>query len=101
VVVTMRSVDEPEPVIDDGVKPPLVIPVGKPDSLPTVRFTVPLNPDLRVTVTVNVADCPGDTTWADGVTSMSKSPVCGSTVIVRVGGLGSELPAASMTVSEV
>jgi hypothetical protein len=32
---------------------------------------------------------------------MSKSGVAGKTVIVRVGGLGSELPAGSITVREV
>src|SRR5262245_63057605 len=32
---------------------------------------------------------------------MEKSGLVGSTVIVRVGGLGSELPVASITVSEV
>ena len=31
---------------------------------------------------------------------MSKSGLVGSTVIVRVGGFGSELPVASITVSE-
>src|SRR5712671_2039577 len=98
----MVSVAAPEPpAIDAGLKPPLVMPVGKPDSLPTARLTVPANPDFGVTVTVNVVDCPGNTARADGVTSLSKSALCGSTVIVRVGGLGSELRAASTTVSEV
>src|SRR5437660_12593046 len=32
---------------------------------------------------------------------MEKSGLVGSTVIVRVGGLGSELPVASITVSEI
>jgi hypothetical protein len=97
----MVSVEEPvPPAMDDGLKPPLVMPLGKPDSLPTARLTVPVNPLFGTTVTVNVVDPPGTTARDEGVTSMSKSGADGRTVIVRVGGLGSEFPAASMTVSE-
>src|SRR5215470_6802729 len=96
----MVRVAVPEPTIDEGLKPPLVIPLGKPDSLPTERLTVPAKPLFGVTVTVKVFDCPGVTTFAEGLTAMSKSGVAGVTVMVRVGGLGSEFPLPSMTVSE-
>ena len=100
----MVSVEEEPPVlIDAGLKPPLVIPVGKPDSLPTLKFTVPVKPLRGVTVTVYVVSPPGTTSCAAGPTVMEKSGLAGggSTVIVRVGGLGSELPVASITVSEI
>ena len=42
VVVFMVRVDEPEPLMEAGLKPPLVIPVGKPLSLLTLRLTVPV-----------------------------------------------------------
>ena len=101
----MVSVEEEPPVlIDAGLKPLLVIPVGKPDSLPTLKFTVPVKPLRGVTVTVYVVEttAPSRTTsCAAGPTVMEKSGLVGSTVIVRVGGLGSELPVASITVSEL
>ena len=97
----MVSEEEPPVLIDAGLKPPLVIPVGKPDSLPTLKFTVPVKPLRGVTVTVYVVSPPGTTSCAAGPTVMEKSGLVGSTVIVRVGGLGSELPVASITVSEV
>ena len=97
----MVSVEEPPVLIDAGLKPPLVIPVGKPDSLPTLKFTVPVKPLRGVTVTVYVVSPPGTTSCAAGPTVMEKSGLVGSTVIVRVGGLGSELPVASITVSEI
>jgi hypothetical protein len=101
-MVRMVSVEEEPPVlIDAGLKPPLVIPVGKPDSLPTLKFTVPVKPLRGVTVTVYVVSPPGTTSCAAGPTVMEKSGLVGSTVIVRVGGLGSELPVASIIVSEV
>jgi hypothetical protein len=100
-VVFMVSVEEPEPLIDAGLNPPLVMPVGKPFSLPTLRFTELLNPLREVTVTVNVADCPGTTATDVGLTAIEKSGVAGSTVMVRVDGLGSELPLLSITVSDV
>ena len=56
VVVFMVSVDEPEPAIEAGLKPPLVMPFGNPDSLPTLKLTVPVNPVTGVTLTVNVVD---------------------------------------------
>jgi len=56
VVVFIVSVDDPEPVMEDGLKPPLVMPVGNPFSLPTVRVTAPLNPLTGETVTVKVVD---------------------------------------------
>jgi hypothetical protein len=100
VVFIVRVETPPAPLIDAGLKPPLVMPVGNPDSLLTLKLTVPLNPLRGVTVTLKAADWPGRTDCDEGLTAMSKS---GSprTVIVRVGGLGSELPAASMTVSDV
>ena len=101
VEVRIVSVEEPPVLIDAGLKPPLVIPVGKPDSLSTLKFTVPVKPLRGVTVTVYVVSPPGNTSWAAGPTVMEKSGLVGSTVIVRVGGLGSELPVASITVSEV
>jgi len=97
----MVRVDVPEPVIVDGLKPPLVTPLGNPDSLPTEKLTVLPYPLRAVTVTVKLADCPGTTVTDDGLTETPKSGVAGRTVIVRVGGLGSELPLASLTVSEV
>ena len=100
VEVRIVSLEEPPAVIAAGLKPPLVIPVGKPDSLATLKFTVPVKPLSGVTVTVYVVDPPGNTSCAAGLTVMSKSGLVGSTVIVRVGGFGSELPVASITVSE-
>ena len=100
VEVCIVSVEEPPAVIDGGLKPPLVIPVGKPFWLPTLKFTVPVKPLRGVTVTVYVVSPPGKTSWAAGPTVIEKSGLVGSTVIVRVGGLGSELPVASITVSE-
>jgi len=100
VLVFMANVEEPAPVIDGGLNPPLVIPLGNPFSLPTLRFTVPPNPLNEVTVTVKLVVWPGTTARELGVTVMSKSPAVGNTVIFRVGGLGSELPAASSTVND-
>jgi hypothetical protein len=101
VVVFMVSVDEPEPVIVAGLKPPLVTPVGNPDSLPTPRVTVPVKPVTGATLTVKVVDCPGVTELEGGLVVIEKSGVVGATVIVRVSGLGSEFPFASITVREV
>jgi len=99
--VCIVSVEEPPVLIDAGLKPPLVIPVGKPDSLPTLKFTIPVKPLRGVTVTVYLAIPPGTTSCAAGPTVMEKSGLVGSTVTVRVGGFGSELPVASITVSEI
>ena len=96
VVVFIVRVDEPLPVIEGGLKPPLVMPVGNPDSLPTLSVTGPVNPLRGVTVTLNVVDWPGRTVFAEGLTEMSKSGLAGRTVMVRVGGVGSELPTASI-----
>src|SRR5262245_31506268 len=96
----MVSVDEPGRVMVAGLKPPLLMPVGNPDSLPTLRLTVPVKPVSGVTVTVKVADWPGITETAGGITATEKSAARGITVIVRVGGLGSEFPLPSITVSE-
>lgn len=95
------SVEDPPVLIDGGLKPPLVIPGGKPFSLPTLKFTVPVKPLMGVTVTVYVVSPPGTTSCSAGPTVTERSGLVGSTVIVRVGGLGSELPVASITVSEV
>ena len=57
----MVRVEEPEPLIEAGLKPPLVTPGGKGDSLSTVRVTDPAKPVMGVTVTVNVVDWPGVT----------------------------------------
>ena len=100
VVVLKVNVDDPEPEIEDGLKPPLVIPLGNPFSLLTLRFTAPLNPVRGETVTVNVVDWPGLTACEEGLTAMEKSGLVGSTVIVRVAGLGSELPLLSITVND-
>jgi hypothetical protein len=103
-VVVMVRVDVPAPppviVIEDGLKPPLVMPLGNPDSLPTLRLTAPVNPLRGVAVTVKVADWPGITAREGGLTAIEKSALAGRTVIVRVGGLGSELPLLSITVSD-
>jgi hypothetical protein len=100
VVVLIVNVDDPEPEIEDGLKPPLVIPLGNPFSLPTLRFTAPLNPVRGETITVNMVDSPGLTACEEGLTAMEKSGLVGSTVIVRVGGLGSELPLLSIAVND-
>jgi hypothetical protein len=77
VVVFMVSIELPPPVIDDGLNPPLVIPMVKLDSLPTLRFNMPLNPASDVTVTVKVAAGPGTTCAAIGLTTIEKSRVDG------------------------
>jgi hypothetical protein len=100
VVVSMVRVDEPAPLMEAGLKPALLTPVGNPDSLPTLRFTAPVKPLTGVTVTAKAAAPPGTTCCADGPTAIEKSGVVGVTVILRVGGFGSELPLESITVSE-
>ena len=99
-VVFMVRVDAPEPVMVAGANPPLVIPPGNPDSLPTLKLTVPLKPVSGITVTVKLADCPGTTVLEGGPTAILKSGLDGVTVTIRVGGLGSEFPLPSMTVRE-
>jgi hypothetical protein len=101
VVVFIVSIDVPLPTIVAGLKPPLVTPAGKPFSLLTLKLTVPVNPLFGIIETVKLADWPGRTVCAVGPTLISKSGLAGSTVTVRVGGLGSELPLESITVSEV
>ena len=59
VVVFMVRVEEPEPLIEAGLNPPLVTPVGKGDSLSTLRVTGPAKPLTGATVTVNVFAWPG------------------------------------------
>jgi hypothetical protein len=99
--VLIVSVELPEPpVIVAGLKPPFETPVGKPASAATDRATFPVKPTRGVTVTVKAADWPGVTDRQSGVTSMSKSPLAGLTVMIRVGGLGSEFPLASIAVIE-
>ena len=100
VVVFIVSVEEPDVLIEAGLKPPLLMPLGNPDSLPTLKLTAPVKPLMGVTVTVYVADPPGTTSCPAGPTAIEKSGVTGSTVILRVGGFGSELPIESITVSE-
>jgi hypothetical protein len=95
------SVEVPEPLIEAGLKPPLVTPAGKPFSVAAVRVTGSVKPLMAVTVTVNVVDWLGLTIFAGGLTVSAKSGVGGVTVIVRVGGLGSEFPSALMTFREV
>jgi hypothetical protein len=59
VVVFMVSVEEPPlPAMDGGLKPPLVMPLGNPDSLPTLKLIDPTDPLIGVIVTVKVADWP-------------------------------------------
>jgi hypothetical protein len=99
-VVSIVSVEEPESAIEAGLKPALVIPLGKPFSLPTLKLTAPAKPLMGATVTVNAAAPPGKTCCADGPTAIEKSGLAGVTVICRVGGLGSELPLESMSVKE-
>ena len=101
VVVFIVRTDEPEPpLIEEGLNPPLLMPVGNPDSLPTLRLTEPVNPLSGVTLTVKVVDSLGWTSCAGGLTSIEKSALTGLTVTIRVGGLGSELSVASITVNE-
>jgi hypothetical protein len=101
VEVCIVSAEEPPVMIDAGLKPPLVTALRKPDSLATLKFTVPVKPLRGTTVTVYVVNPPGNTSCTAGPTVMEKSGLVGSTVIVRVGGLGSEFPVASITVSEI
>ena len=61
VVVFIVSVEEPEPLMDAGLKPALLTPVGNPDSLPTLRLTGPVKPLTGVTVTVKLVAPPGTT----------------------------------------
>ena len=81
VPVSIVSVEEPEPLIEVGLKPPLLTPVGNPDSLPTLRLTAPVKPLCGVTVTVYAAVPPGTTCCADGPTVIEKSGLVGVTVI--------------------
>lgn len=84
VVLFIVNVEEPPvPAIDDGLKPPLVMPAGKPDSLPTLRPTAPIEPLTGVMVTLKVVDRPGTTGLDEGLTAIEKSALGGSTVIVR------------------
>lgn len=99
-VVFMVSVELPLPLIVGGKNPPLVTPAGKPFSLPTLKFTEPVNPDSGVTVIEKVAACPGSTWAEEGLTAIEKSGVDGRTVIWRVGGLGSLLPKLSITFND-
>src|SRR5262245_48846948 len=96
----MVSVEDPEPVMVEALNPPLEMPAGNAASLQTLRLTEPLNPASGVTVTVKVFDWPGLTVLAEGLTEIEKSGVVGVTVMTRVGGLGSEFPLASTTVSD-
>jgi len=98
--VFIVRVDEPLPEIEVGLKPPLVMPVGNPFSLPTLRLTDPLKPLRGVTVTLKVVELPGRTVFAEGLTEMSKLALAGRTLMVRVDGLGSELPVATISVKE-
>src|SRR5438477_9921288 len=66
----------------------------------TLNITVPVKQLSVLNVKVYVVSPPGTTSCAAGLTVMSKSGLVRSTVIVRVGGFGSELPVASITVSE-
>ena len=50
------SVDVPDPLMVDGLNPPLVTPLGNAASLATLRLTGPLNPETGVTVTVKFVD---------------------------------------------
>lgn len=98
--VDIVNVAVPEPLIVAGENDPAVIPAGHAFSVPTESVTGPVKPVLGVTRAVKVAIPPGVTSIAAGVTVMSKSGVLGSTVIVRVGGCGSELPTASIAVRD-
>src|SRR5690348_11791541 len=80
VLVFMVSVEVPVPAIDGGLKPPLVMPLGNPDSLPTLRLVEPPNPLMGVTVTVKFLDWPGRTAPDEGLTVIEKSALGGSTV---------------------
>jgi hypothetical protein len=100
VVVFMVRIEDPDPPIESGLKPPLLTPAGKPFSLATLKLTGSLNPLSGETVTVKVLDPPGVTSCAGGLTAIEKSAAAGVTVMVRIGGLGSELPLGSITVSE-
>jgi hypothetical protein len=72
VVVFMVRVEEPEPSIEAGLKPPLVTPDGKGDSLSTVRVWF-RKPVMGVTVTVNVVAGSGDNLCGQARGDQSKS----------------------------
>jgi hypothetical protein len=55
-VFILKVETPPAPLMEAGLKPPLVMPLGKPDSLLTLRFTVLLKPLCGVTATVKEAD---------------------------------------------
>ena len=84
----MVRVEEPEPLIEAGLNPPLVTPRREVVLAIHAQAHVPVKPLSGVTFTVNVVDSPGLTICAGGLTAIEKSAVPGSTVIVRVGGLG-------------
>jgi hypothetical protein len=86
VVVFIVRVEEPEPLMTAGLKPPLVMPGGT--GFPPTLFTVPVN-RLPASLSAKAVDPPGTTSCAAGPTVIEKSGVVGSTVIVRVSGLGS------------
>src|SRR5205823_3653654 len=79
VVVIIVRLEGPDPLIEAGLKPPLLTPVGNPDSLPTLRLTEPVKPLCGVTVYAAVP--PGTTCCADGPTVIEKSGPGGVTVI--------------------
>ena len=81
VAVIIVRVEEPDPLIEAGLKPPLLTPVGNPDSLPTLRLTEPVKPLCGVMVTVYAAAPPGKTCCAGGPTVIEKSGLVGVTVI--------------------
>ena len=81
VVVIIVRLEGPDPLIEAGLKPPLLTPVGNPDSLPTLRLTEPVKPLCGVTLTVYAAVRPGTTCCADGPTVIEKSGLVGVTVI--------------------
>src|SRR5262245_46654953 len=96
----MVSVAVPDPVIVPGSSPSLEMPGGRPDELPTASVTVPEKPVSAVMETSKVADSPDTMVRDGGLTAMSKSGSAGKTFTMTAGGLGSELPLASMAVSD-
>jgi hypothetical protein len=79
VVVFIVRVEEPAPLMEVGLKPPLVTPLGKPDSLPTLRLTEPVKPLTGVTVTALQSSI-SDSRWSRlaGHQGFSGTPVaCG------------------------
>ena len=100
VEVCIVSVEEPPVVIDAGLKPPLVIPVRKTVLAANAQIYRTRKATHRRDGNSVCSRSSGDyflCSWTNGDVKVRAG---GKYFIVRVGGFGSELPVASITVSE-